>query len=96
MSNIVWDSEKGWHDGQPARTEVDAEGRIHNMPVAPLCYGSTGALEGIPVHSPAPMIFAGWGAYPYDCIAKDRAPNAPVYIGCEQGCTGWMALDHKG
>lgn len=30
------------------------------------------------------------GAYPYECIAKDRAPLALVHLGCTAGHAGWL------
>jgi hypothetical protein len=37
----------------------------------------------------APMAFAGYGAYPYDCTAKDKCPDAAIYyaVNCEH--QGW-------
>lgn len=32
---------------------------------------------------------AGKGKYPYNCIAKDKYPDAMVYVGCEAGHTCW-------
>jgi len=35
------------------------------------------------------MVFAGYGAYPYNCIAKDEAPQAPIFINCPQNHQTW-------
>jgi hypothetical protein len=42
-------------------------------------------------HCGAKMIKAGYGKYPYDCTKARKHPNAMVYMGCEQGHTGWEA-----
>lgn len=32
------------------------------------------------------LTFVGYGAYPYDCISKDKFPDAAVYGNDEKGC----------
>ena len=52
--------------------------------------------EGTPI-LPAPkcwcggtMLFAGYGAFPYDCASRDKWPNAAIYRGCENDPShGW-------
>ena len=40
-------------------------------------------------HCQEQMVFAGYGAYPYNCIAKDEAPQAPIFINCPQNHQTW-------
>jgi hypothetical protein len=41
----------------------------------------------------ADMIPAGYGAYPYNCRAKELRPDDMVYVGCKNGHTCW-ATEH--
>lgn len=66
-------------------TEADASKRLTDM-----------ILEAIaPAGDPptcfcgVPMDFIGYGAYPYDCIAKDKTPNAPIWSAEKCGHNGW-------
>ena len=44
-----------------------------------------------PIHATCqqPMRAAGYGAYPYNCVAKDKRPHALIYV-CD-ACHVWQA-----
>jgi hypothetical protein len=52
---------------------------VKEYPAEIVCYGKT--LKAI-----------GIGKYPYDCISKDKYPNAMIYWSKE---AGWTALQVK-
>jgi hypothetical protein len=45
----------------------------------------------------APMQFQGNGMYPYECISKDKHPNAAIYraVACGHGCWDTGELEGK-
>lgn len=40
-------------------------------------------------HCGAAMKPAGYGKFPYECVAADRDPKSMVYIGCVAGHMCW-------
>ena len=54
-----------------------------------ICHAVIIQPDGSLTRCPEPMYFAGYGAYPYECRAKDLRPNAPIYLNCPANHQTW-------